>query len=178
VQARKPPSVVCGSPAGRTAPCYALGVDPRLEQIVELAFRSVPAADANSAIGAVRRGSGKDPKDGEGGGGGETPARAYELVLPPAATFDSFLRDQVPKLVYHLESIGAHPPQAAGVVICLFAGDQLHFIHAGKLLETLCRLLEIAPVELVRRFGTGERRTAMPAALAALPPPPLPNGED
>jgi hypothetical protein len=153
-------------------------VDVRLEKIVGLAFRSVPAADANSAIGAVRLAAGEGGKGGEGlgeeEGGGEALARTYELVLPPAATFDSFLQDQVRKLVYHLESIGAHPPRAAGVVICLFAGDRLHFIHAGELLEMICRLLAIAPVELVRRYGTGERRTAMPAALVALPP----HGED
>jgi hypothetical protein len=143
-------------------------VDVRLEQIVGLAFRSVPASEANMAIGAARRLVGRGDESGEGGR--EALARAYEIVLPPAATFDSFVRDQVPKLVYHLESIGAHPPQAAGVVICLFAGDRLHFLHAGEMLEAICRMLAIAPVELVRRYGTGERRTAMPAELAAVPP--------
>jgi hypothetical protein len=38
------------------------------------------------------------------------------------------------------------------------------------MLEAICRMLAIAPVELVRRYGTGERRTAMPAELAAVPP--------
>jgi hypothetical protein len=149
-------------------------VDARLEQIVGLGFRSVPAAEANLAIGAARRlvsQGGESDRPGESGaGGGEGLARAYEIVLPPAATFDSFLRDQVPKLVYHLESIGAHPPHAAGVLICLFAGDQLHFIQAGEMLEAICRVLAIAPAELVRRYGTGESRTAMPAASVALPP--------
>lgn len=136
-------------------------MDARLEQIVGLVSRSVAAADANSAIDEARRGLGS----------GEGLARSYELVLPGDATFDSFVRDQVPKLIYHLESIGAHPPRAAGVLLCLFVGDRLHLVRAGDLLKTLCGLLEISPAELVRRYGTGERRTAAPAALSALPPP-------
>lgn len=151
-------------------------MDARLEQIARLAFRSVPAVEANAAIAAIREaaapdGSGPGRGPSTAGGPPGAPIRPYELVLAPAASFDSFLADQLPKLVYHLESIGAHPPRAAGVVICLFAGDRLLFLHAGELLEAVCGFLDIAPGELVKRYGTGEQRTAMPAALAALPPP-------
>ncbi|GAC1595776.1 MAG: hypothetical protein NVS4B10_04400 [Myxococcales bacterium] len=152
-------------------------MDARLEQIVGLAWRSVPAADANTAIAEAREAAGSGGSGvgtsphGAAGFPQEGSTRSYEVVLSPDATFDAFVRDQVPKLVYHLESIGAHPPRAEGVLICLFVGDRLHFVHAGRLVELVCKLLAIAPVELVRRYGTGERRTAMPAARAALPPP-------
>ncbi len=88
-------------------------------------------------------------------------ARAYELALAPDTTFAAFAREQLPRLVYHLESTGVHLPRAPGVVICLFAGDELHFLQAGEFIAAVCAELGQTPEELVRLYGTGELRTAV-----------------
>ena len=118
-----------------------------------LAFRTVPAREANAAIAKMR------DEIGEG-----EEARSYELVFDADFTWDAFVGEALPKLVYHLESIGARPPSCNGVVISLFAGEWLHFIDAKAFLELVCRLLAITPAELLARYGTGELRTAVRAA--------------
>src|SRR5690242_16912806 len=60
--------------------------------------------------------------------------RSYEIIL---TGFEGFDRDLLPKLVYHLESIGAHLPDCRGVVISAFAGERLYFIEAQKFLSRL-----------------------------------------
>lgn len=138
-------------------------MDDRLDQLLRLAFRTVPAAQANQAIDLVRRGGGE--------AGGAT-VRAYEVVLGPDADFASFAREQLPKLVYHLESIGAHLPEARGVLLAIFAGAELRFVHAGEAMARICQLLGETPAQLVERYGTGELRTAVrPGPPLALPGP-------
>jgi hypothetical protein len=132
-----------------------LRVDDRLAQLLALAWRVVPAADANEAIDRARR-SGDSAREAS-----EHAARTYELVLGADATLESFARDQLPKLVYHLETVGAHLPDARGVLLAIFAGERLHFLRAGEAVGKLCELLGIATSELVERYGTGERRTAV-----------------
>jgi hypothetical protein len=132
-----------------------LRVDDRLAQLLALAWRVVPAADANEAIDRARRSEGR-PSEASG-----HEARTYELVLGADATLESFARDQLPKLVYHLESVGAHLPDAGGVLLAIFAGDRLHFLWADEAMGKVCELLGTAAGELVERYGTGERRTAV-----------------
>ena len=72
-------------------------MDPRLLQLLGPAYLQVSAREANEAIAQERMRSGDDSR----------PLRSYELVL---TTFEAFTRDLLPKLVYHLESIGAHLP--------------------------------------------------------------------
>jgi len=162
-------------------------MDDALQRIVALAWRTVLAAQANEAILRARRATAAaEAAASRGALGGSAAemdlddpelddpdapmARAYELVLPPGATFESFIRTQLARLVYHLESIGAHPPHARGVVVCLFAGEDLHFLQAGELLTAVCAELAISSDELVRRYGTGELRTAIRAAPALARP--------
>ena len=162
-------------------------VDDRLDHILALAWRIVPAADANEAIEIARRMSGSPLQPMRGAimdadnevtdpglrAVGDAPQlRAYEIALGPDATFDSFAREQLPRLVYHLESIGAHLPQARGVLLCVFAQDKLHFLEAGEAIEEICLLLGTTPEELTRLHGTGEIRTAVRGPQMALPPPP------
>jgi hypothetical protein len=130
-------------------------VDDRLAQLLALAWRVVPAADANEAIDRARRGA-ESPLEA-----GEHEVRTYELVLGADATLESFAHDQLPKLVYHLESVGAHLPDARGVLLAIFAGDTLHFLWAGEAMGKVCELLGTAAAELVERYGTRERRTAV-----------------
>ena len=139
-------------------------VDEKLRELVQDAFSEAEARDANVAISRVRRGrAGGDPAEDE------APAvRSYEIIL---TGFEGFARDLLPKLVYHLESIGAHLPDCRGVVVSAFAGERLYFIEAQKFLSRTCRMLGVTADELVRRHGTGERRTAVPSEPLLLPGP-------
>jgi hypothetical protein len=122
-------------------------MDQRLEKLLEPAYLQVPAMTANEAIGRER------VRNGEA-----RPLRSYEMVL---TTFDAFARELLPKLVYHLESIGAHLPECAGVVIAAFAEDRLYFLEARALVASACTLLSVTPADLVALHGTGESRTAV-----------------
>src|SRR4051812_39612600 len=122
-------------------------MDPRLLHLLGPAWLRVPAQEANEAIGRERL------RHGEA-----RPLRSYELVL---STFEAFERDLLPKLVYHLESIGAHLPECAGVMIAAFFGEQLYFLEARALVASACELLQLTPEALVILHGTGESRTAI-----------------
>jgi hypothetical protein len=67
--------------------------------------------------------------------------------------------------------VGAHLPQCRGVVIAAFAGERLYFIDAEKFVGRACRMLGVTAAELVRRHGTGERRTAVHSEPLLLPGP-------
>jgi hypothetical protein len=123
-------------------------MDPRLLQLLGPAYREVRAREANEAIARERLRSGDDSR----------PLRTYELVL---TTFEAFARDLLPKLVYHLESIGAHLPECGGVLIAAFLGEQLYFLEAQALIASACELLQLTPEALVVLHGTHERRTAI-----------------
>jgi hypothetical protein len=144
-------------------------MDDGLKKILALAWRSVPAIEANTAMLRARRATAAGEEAARRGQfdleleeSDDAPmARAYEVALAPDATLESFARDQLPRLVYHLESIGAHLPRPAGVVICMFAGDELFFIQPAELFATLCAELRVTPAELTERYGTHELRTAI-----------------
>lgn len=139
-------------------------VEEKVRELVQDAFSEAAARDANAAISRVRRErAGGDPADDEA-----PTLRSYEIVL---TGFDAFARELLPKLVYHLESIGAHLPDCRGVVISAFAGERLYFIEAEKFLSRACRMLGVSADELVRRHGTGERRTAVRSEPLLLPGP-------
>jgi hypothetical protein len=76
--------------------------------------------------------------------------------------WEAFEKEQLPKLVYHLESIGSHLPGCSGVFIAAFNGDELRFVHARDLLAEAGRMLGLSAEQLVERYGTGESRTAAP----------------
>jgi hypothetical protein len=129
-------------------------MDEKLRQLLEPAFREVAAVDANLAIARARREkAGGDPDDEDA-----PVARAYEMVL---TTWDAFVRELLPKLVYHLESVGSPLPECKGVVVAAFLGDRLFFLDAKAMVERICSLLRVTPESLVQRHGTGERRTAI-----------------
>lgn len=127
-------------------------MDTRLGELLRRAFRKAPGREANEAIAQVRReqGSGEE---------GDEP-RSYEMVL---TGWEAFEKEQLPKLVYHLESIGSHLPRCSGVFIAAFSGDELSFVHARDLVAEAGRMLGLSPEQLVERYGTGESRTAQQA---------------
>jgi hypothetical protein len=135
-------------------------MDDKLRELLQDAFAEAAARDANVAISRARRPEGHDE--------GAASLRSYEIIL---TGFASFASDLLPKLVYHLESIGAHLPECRGVVIAAFAGDRLHFVHAKAFIARACAMLGVSQEELVRRHGTGERRTAVRSDPLLLPGP-------
>ena len=138
-------------------------MEERFQELLEPAFRQVPAREANLAIARARREmAGGDPDDEDG------PAlRSYEMLL---TSWDAFVRDLLPKLVYHLESVRAHLPDCKGVIISAFLGERLYFIEAGLFMRRICRMLGVTPAQLVSRHGTGERKTAVRDPLLLAPP--------
>ena len=149
-------------------------MDDRLARLLELAYRTAPAADANRAIAAARE------EAAAAGAAAARPlrhadpaaplSRSYELVIDPASDWDAFAAGALPRLVYHLESVGAHPPSCKGVVVAAFVGDLLHFLRAGDLIRRAAELSGTSVEELFRRHGTKESRTAVAAPPRALPP--------
>lgn len=155
--------------------CYLADVDPRLSRLLEIAYRTVPAAEANRAISEAREeaaASGAAASRPPRGGAGSLPlARSYELLIDPEGQWEQFAAEALPRLVYHLESLGARPPSCKGMVVAAFVGDRLHFLRAGEMIQRAAELSVISVEELFRRHGTGESRTAVTG-----PPLPLPPG--
>ena len=149
-------------------------MDDRLSRLLELAYRTVPAAEANRAISEAREeaaAAGAAASRPLRAQGGSLPlARSYELVIDSEAPWDRFASEVLPRLVYHLESVGAHPPSCKGVVVAAFVGDRLHFLRAGEMIARAAELSGIPVAELFRRHGTGESRTAATGPPLALPP--------
>jgi hypothetical protein len=56
-------------------------------------------------------------------------------------------------------------------VIAAVLGDRLYFLDARALVARAAAMLGVSPDELVRRHGTGERRTAVRGAPLLLPGP-------
>jgi len=150
-------------------------VDDKLRSLLSCAFRTVDARDANSEIAKARAeaaSEGASPSRRSRGEEESAPlSRSYEMVLEPQATFSSFAAETLPRLVYHLESIGARPPACKGVLVAIFEGEELHFVRAGELVSRAAALSSVPVEELFRRHGTGESHTAQRG-----PPLPLPPG--
>jgi hypothetical protein len=157
------------------AACYVPGVDDRLRELLSVAFRTVPAREANSAISRARA------EAAEAGAAHARPlrddeeaaplSRSYEIVLADDATFARFAGETLPRLVYHLDSVGARPPACKGVLLAIFEGDRLHLLRAGDALAAAAKIAGTSLDELFRRHGTGESRTAQRGPPPALPPP-------
>ena len=139
-------------------------MEEKLRQLMQDAFGEAAARDANVAIARARRGPAPRVPAADDAPG----LRLYEIILTGFAAFAS---DLLPKLVYHLESIGAHLPDCRGVLIAAFVGERLHFVEAKAFIARACEILGVAPEELVRRHGTGERRTAAGSGPLLLPGP-------
>jgi len=149
-------------------------MDDRLARLLELAYRTAPAAEANRAISEAREeaaaagaAAARPPRAAEG----SLPlARSYEMVIDPEVAWDRFAAEALPRLIYHLESVGARPPSCKGMVVAAFVGDRLHFLHAGEMLGRAAELTGVPVEELFRRHGTGESRTAVSSQPVPLPP--------
>lgn len=139
-------------------------MEDRIRELVAKAFRVASALEANQAIARARRErAGSDPDDDDG-----PSCRSYEIIL---GGWQAFAEEQLPKLVYHLESVGANLPACRGTIVSAFVGDELYLVDAGDFLEAAMRQLGFTAAQLSERYGTGERRTAAPGAPLLLPGP-------
>ena len=131
-------------------------MDDRLRSLFEPPLATARAVDANEAMGRVRR--------QHGGGDPEDPdpplARSYELSV---STFAAFAGEALPRLIYHLESLGARLPGCGGVIVAAFDGEELRFVLARDLIARAAAALGVTTAELARRHGTGESHTAQRA---------------
>lgn len=137
-----------------------------LKPLLDRAFHRAPAREANAAIEAARDLSALEKP------------HSYELVVDPEGSLASLAEKVLPRLVYHLESRGSHLPACENVVLSLFVGETLHFVHAREAVPLLAEALGLSQEELSGRFGTGELRRALrpgevPPTPRSGPPAPL-----
>jgi len=140
-------------------------MDSHITALLRHAFARAPAREANTRIQEVRDSLGAAAQ-----------VRSYELMVPPDAPLQWLADEVLPRLVYHLESLGVRPPAAPGVFLSLFVGDELLFLHARDVFAFASSSLGLSPDEMLTRWGTGERRTAIddteePKPVLALPGP-------
>lgn len=125
-------------------------MDRALQRLLELRFDEAPGRDANERIQQVRERL-----------GGQKPAVSYEVLLPAEAGWEQFETKVLPRLVYHLECLGIRPPDAPGAFLSIFVGETLYFVHARDALALACERMGLDAEGLLKRFGTGELRTAI-----------------
>ena len=123
-------------------------MDPIFEPLLAKAFRRVPAREANAAISEVRQGEAEE-------------VRNFELVAPADASLEWLEKQVLPKLVYHLESLGVRPPDYTGIFLSLFWGDELFFLRMRDLMSFAGEALHLTADQMYQRWGTGELRRAV-----------------
>jgi hypothetical protein len=139
-------------------------MDDRLRDLFLPSLATAPAAQANEAIGRIRREQGGgDPNDPEA-----PLARSYELVL---SSWEALVNEALPRLVYHLESVGARLPHCGGMIVAAFDGDTLRFVLAKDLIDRVAKALGVSPLDLAERHGTRESHTAQSGPPLLLPGP-------
>ena len=141
-------------------------MQPTLKPLFEHAFRRAPAREANSAIQSVRE------EDGER-------SRSFVMGGDPSAGIEWLEKELLPRLVYHLESLGVRPPGYAGIFVSLFAGEELLFLRTRDVMAFASEALHLTADQMYARWGTGELRHAVrPGETEDRPVLALPPGSD
>lgn len=117
-----------------------------LAPLLAKALDRAPARDANAAIERARA------EVGEG-------SRSFEVVAGDGAEW--LERTLLPKLVYHLESLGIRPPKYPRIFASLFVGDEVVFVRMQDLMEFSSGVLGLTADRMYEKWGTGERREAV-----------------
>jgi hypothetical protein len=112
-------------------------------EFLGLAFSEAPAAEANTAIAAMRERAADEL----------SAATSYELVLPAEGVRAFLLERTLPRLVDYLESTRARLPHCPGVFLSVFAGDRLYFIHARDAVAKLSEWSGLSTEQLRERYG-------------------------
>lgn len=137
-------------------------MDETLKPLVERAFGMASALEANAAIAEAR-----DALHG-------ARPTSYEVLVKDGQGLAELAAAVLPRLVYHLDSLGARPPQWGEVFLSLFVGEHLHFIHVAEAMPLLLETQGLAAHEALVRFGAFDRRrtegASSPLLLGAGPP--------
>lgn len=102
-------------------------MDPKINGLLALAFRTASAMDANTEIATVRQ----ELSERYGY------AHSYEMILTDL-TWENLALSVLPKMFYHLSCRGISFRSAPGVFLTIFRGDQVHFVSADSLIA-YCR---------------------------------------
>jgi hypothetical protein len=121
-------------------------MDSSLQPLFDLAFARSPAPEANQAIDRART---EHP--------GAQPS-SYEIVVKSGQTLSQLTQSILPRLIYHLESLGSHPPDCGDVFLSIFVDDTLYFVHARDGVALMANVASMSIDELIERYGTGELR--------------------
>jgi hypothetical protein len=98
--------------------------DP-IERLIVRAFRTAPAADANTVIDEVRSQEASQFAE----------ALSYEIVLPAEEPVEFLNSRALPRLVYYLECRGVRIPRCPHVFVSLFVGETLYFVRCEDFLR-------------------------------------------
>jgi hypothetical protein len=88
--------------------------------------------------------------------------KSWEIVVPADPDHAWLEETLLRKLVYFCETSRAPLPACKGVFVSFFAGDRLYCVEAAIVIAFACEALSVTSEELVRRYGTGEVRHALP----------------
>ncbi len=124
------------------------------QPLLDLAFERASALEANLRIEDLRERLGR-----------ESPARSYEVVLPERSSLEWLAESLMPRLVYYLESLGARPPEAPGIFLSVFAGQELYFLRVQDVFTFAGSALKLSSEQMLARWGTGEPRAPRPPLL-------------
>lgn len=132
-----------------------------VQNLLARAFARAPAHEANAGIQRAREEVGEN-------------ARSYEVVAAPDCGEEWLKTELLPRLVYHLESLGIRPPGYAGLFLSLFVGDELYFVHAQDAMAFAGAALSLTADEMYALWGTHELREPVRPAedqpMLGLPP--------
>ncbi len=142
-------------------------MDSKLAQLFSLAFDRGPAREANARIQAARDQLASQSK-----------VRSYELLAPAEPTMEWLTETVLPRLVYHLESLGVLPPEAPGIFLSLFVGEELLLIHARDLFAFASLELGLTAQQMLDKWGTHELRVPIRPEPTREAPLALPSGEE
>jgi hypothetical protein len=136
-----------------------------IERLLQRAFRSGPARDANRLIDEVRSQLREETA---------SPAVSnYEVVLSGRPW--SYLAQEVaPRLAHYLRAKKMSVAHCAPVFLSLFVDDSLHFLHAADLFAEL-KLREGLSDDDFAALARGWEQTGR-RSIAALPAAPQPGG--
>lgn len=115
-----------------------------LQQLLDAAFETAAASDANTAISRVRE---------EHAARLGSPAWSYEVLLPSEKPTEHLVNETLPRLIYFLASRGS----AIGVEVflSLFVADKLYFIAVPDALPILSEWSGIPVEDMRKRWSEG-----------------------
>ena len=115
-----------------------------LQTLLDAAFDTATASDANAAISRVRE---------EHSARVGTQTWSYEVLVPEEGAEDFLVRDTLPRLTYFLHSRGS--PLGAEMFLSLFVKDRLYFVAMPDALAVLSEWSGLSLEDMKNRWSDG-----------------------